>query len=708
MSDPAGAHTSRPLQVTVVSPSTAFGGAEHWLLGVMDRTDRCRFRAIALGDGADVSEFERRGVPVAVVPTGSGPVSMARSVDTVRRLLADDRPDVVLANGVKAAAVGVPAGFLAGVRTVWAKHDFVWDRELGRPVARLADSVIATSPQALGSVGADGLVVPPPWPEPPAEDRARARRFWEEQGLSFGRPTVAMVTRLIGCKGIEDAVRALADPAGAGWQLVVVGDEDPTAPGHRAHLESLARDLGCAGRTRFTGPVPAAARWLAAFDAVAVLTRSHPDSRYDREGFSIAALEAVAAGVPVIATEGTPALDVLGPAGRSVPAGSPVAVAAALAQVLDGGDGTRQQVEEVRSRLEKDHPRAGEVASAVVTHLSEVARRAGAGTRSDRPVSVVTTVLDEATAIGALLDRVVPQLGPGDELVVVDGGSTDGTVEHLEEVAAADPRVRLLVAPGANISRGRNLGIAAATHDRLAITDAGCEPTDGWLEALRAGFDGEPAPDLVTGVYRVSTDSLVDRASALSCYPDPDEAAHPTPLSRVAGRVFGKTFQASLPTGRSAAFTRDAWTRAGGFREDLPTAEDVTFGREIVRTGGHAALTVDAAVVWRQRPDPGATWRMFRRYGYDGARSGDRLLVARDLARAGAYAAAPVLALRGGRAGRAALVVAGIAYCLPVVARARRNGEGPAATALAPVTLVLKDLAKASGCVAGLAASRRT
>ena len=47
-------------------------------------------------------------------------------------------PDVVLANGVKAAAVAVPAGLAASVRTVWVRHDFSWDKVLGRILVSLA------------------------------------------------------------------------------------------------------------------------------------------------------------------------------------------------------------------------------------------------------------------------------------------------------------------------------------------------------------------------------------------------------------------------------------------------------------------------------------------------------------------------------------------------------------------------------------------
>ena len=70
-------------------------------------------------------------------------------------------------------------------------------------------------------------------------------------------------------------------------------------------------------------------------------------------------------------------------------------------------------------------------------------------------MSVVVTVLNEAGQVDALVDALQPQLRPGDELVVVDGGSTDGTAERLAARAAGLPAMTVLSRPGTNISAGR-------------------------------------------------------------------------------------------------------------------------------------------------------------------------------------------------------------------------------------------------------------
>ena len=58
--------------------------------------------------------------------------------------------EVLLANGVKAAAAVVPAARAVGVPVVWAKHDFSWDRELAPRLGRMSDAVLATSASVKG------------------------------------------------------------------------------------------------------------------------------------------------------------------------------------------------------------------------------------------------------------------------------------------------------------------------------------------------------------------------------------------------------------------------------------------------------------------------------------------------------------------------------------------------------------------------------
>lgn len=699
---------SRPLDVLVVAPFGVLGGAEMWLLRLLDATSRLRVQALLLQDGPLRQELEARGVPVRVQPVGASPVDAARAVPGVTAGLRAARPDVVLANGVKAALVAAPAGLLAGVPVVWAKHDHSHDARLAVPLGRLCTRVVAAVEELGEPVRRDDVVVvPPPRDDVAPLDRSAARAALAAAGLDLDeRPTVVALGRLVPYKGVDDAVRALALPGGEAWRLAVVGDDDPSAPGTGAELDALAARLGVADRVVRVPGLPGAARLLAAFDALVVLTKPTDDPRSpSREGFGTTAFEAMVAGVPVVGVEGGAVVRRLaGRAGHGVPPGAPEAVADALGRLADPQ--VRATAGAAASELVADHPRAPEVADLLVRVLAEAAARPGAGLQGGPAMTVVVPVLDEREGTGLLLDALVPQLGPDDALLVVDGGSTDGTQDRVR--AVADPRVRLLDAPGTNIPQARNAAWPHVTTPWVAATDVGCAPVPGWLDALRAAAGEDDAGlALVTGTYRVVARTPFEAAMAVSGYPDPDEARRPSALVRAYGALLGRAFDPGLPTNRSNAVRLEAARRAGGFDEVLAAGEDVVFGQRLLRQGGRAVLAAEAEVAWEQRPTVRATARMYRAYGRGDGLSGDRRLVGRDLARLAAYLVGPALLLAG-RTGRATAVLGAGAYLSLPLARAARRPRPLATAALVLPAVALKDVSKAVGCVEGLRARGRS
>ncbi len=213
-------------------------------------------------------------------------------------------------------------------------------------------------------------------------------------------------------------------------------------------------------------------------------------------------------------------------------------------------------------------------------------------------VSLVSTVKDAGPAIQDFLASIRRQTRPPDEVVIVDGGSTDGTLEALQSA----PGLTVIHEPGANIARGRNVAVRAATHDVIAVTDADCVLAPDWLERILAPV--EDGAYVVAGFYRPIPRSLPE-TWAVAHIPD-------------AGEV-GPTW---MPSSRSLAFRRDAFDITGGYPEWLEIGEDMYLNHAWVKAGITIEQATDAVVYWRPRPSMGETWRQYERYAEGDALAG--------------------------------------------------------------------------------------
>src|SRR3989442_1429241 len=96
-------------------------------------------------------------------------------------------------------------------------------------------------------------------------------------------------------------------------------------------------------------------------------------------------------------------------------------------------------------------------------------------------ISVAIPVRNEAESIRPLLDGLLTQSRQPDEILVTDGGSSDGTLRILEEYAQMNPNLRVFRESNALPGRGRNIAAANASHEWLAFIDAGINPAPDWL-----------------------------------------------------------------------------------------------------------------------------------------------------------------------------------------------------------------------------------
>lgn len=116
-------------------------------------------------------------------------------------------------------------------------------------------------------------------------------------------------------------------------------------------------------------------------------------------------------------------------------------------------------------------------------------------------VAVVVPAYNAERTIDKTLESVRSQTHRNLDIIVVDDGSTDGTVARVETHVRADPRVRLLRQANAGVAAARNLGIKAATSEFVAPTDA----DDVWhpekIQRQLEVFRNKPDVGLVCTLY---------------------------------------------------------------------------------------------------------------------------------------------------------------------------------------------------------------
>ena len=213
--------------------------------------------------------------------------------------------------------------------------------------------------------------------------------------------------------------------------------------------------------------------------------------------------------------------------------------------------------------------------------------------------SIVATVRNEKDTIVAFVDSLLKQSKKPEEIIIVDGASTDGTRQILEKYDERNEVV--LISQDCNIAEGRNLGISKAKNSLIAVTDAGCVVTETWLENILECFKQDPQPDVVAGNFRFICHSDFEEAVSLATFPpnrDETEAA------------------LYYPSSRSLAFKKTAWEKAKGYPEWLSVAEDTLYNIRLRQLGCLFVFAKDAIVRWRPRP----TWRALAKQRFNFAR----------------------------------------------------------------------------------------
>ena len=310
---------------------------------------------------------------------------------------------------------------------------------------------------------------------------------------------------------------------------------------------------------------------------------------------------------------------------------------------------------------------------------------------------MLTPVLDEEAYLREVVARMQAQDFTGEvEFLFVDGGSRDSSREILAELAAADPRIKVLDNPHRRTPFALNIGLRAARGEFVARMDAHTRYPPSYLrlgvERLRAG-----------GVTHVSGPQLaVGDGSGWS-----DRVALALSTSLGAG---GASFRSpgdaefEVDTGFTGMWRRDVLERAGGWDEGWLTDQDceLAFRLHDVEPGPHVCVPAMAAE-YIPRRTLSALGRQYWQYGLHKVKTFNRHPEAmRPSHLLPPAVAATVAAAPSSRLARAGLLVYASALAV-TAARAAADGARPADAASLPLVYATMHLPYGAGLFAGAA-----
>lgn len=218
--------------------------------------------------------------------------------------------------------------------------------------------------------------------------------------------------------------------------------------------------------------------------------------------------------------------------------------------------------------------------------------------------SLITTVFNESASIASFINCLNNQTTLPDEIVIVDGGSTDDTVAIIRKTITCNVPLKLVVDVSCNrkhsiapVAKGRNVAIDAASFEYILITDAGCVLDKSWVSEMKNGFVA--GFDVVAGNYKAQIGNKFQNYLADVFCPN----------------IVVTDPKKFLPSSRSLGIRKDIWRRVGGYPLNSYTAEDTKFDLLMYEITDKICFAEKAVVYWELPKNFGELWRKTFNYG---------------------------------------------------------------------------------------------
>jgi glycosyltransferase involved in cell wall biosynthesis len=226
-------------------------------------------------------------------------------------------------------------------------------------------------------------------------------------------------------------------------------------------------------------------------------------------------------------------------------------------------------------------------------------------------ISIVVPLRNEERYVERLTRSLLDQDYPHDryEIIVADGGSTDGTLAILSRVDG-EGRVRVLPNPGRTAPAALNVAIAAARGEIVTRVDGHSYVAPDYLSRIVAVME-ETGAKVVGGPVRMEADTPFRRALVEALYA-------PIAVGSVPYRTL--TTRAEVASLQTGSFRREVLDRVGPFDEALAVVEDLDMNTRIRKAGFSLLLDPSIRFWYLPRASLSRLWKQIYTVGLVKAR----------------------------------------------------------------------------------------
>lgn len=184
----------------------------------------------------------------------------------------------------------------------------------------------------------------------------------------------------------------------------------------------------------------------------------------------------------------------------------------------------------------------------------------------NKPVSIIICAKNEEENLDKFLSNIAEQDYPLFEIVLVDDASTDNTLDKMltfKKKFDGDQIHIQIITINTKSSKGKkgalSLGITAAQHDLLLLTDADCKPNSNrWIREMCSLFSDQKTVVLGYGAYQKNKNSFLNKLIRFE-----------TLITAIQYFSYAKMGSAYMGVGRNIAYRKTEFSKIGGFKNHL-------------------------------------------------------------------------------------------------------------------------------------------